>query len=167
MTPELSVDSLTFEVNIYSNKPADMMVPWSRPDQLLWTGQIPRFSYDVSEISNNIEENWFEPVSDSYDPNNHKRTFQYDICLDPNDTLFVPTLGEVYWLEIKEIPGLDNSYTFGWKTTRRDLQYNDAAVWYDSILEWLPLACPTGHAYEGESMDLAFVVTGLSPKDHD
>jgi len=164
VTPVLGVDSLTFEVNIYSNAPADMMVPWSRPDLLLWTGQISRFSYDVSEISNNVKEDWFEPTIDFYDPNNHKRTFQYDICLDPDETLFVPTLGETYWLEIKEIPGLDNSYAFGWKTTKHNLQYNDAAVWYHPILEWLPMTYPTGHEYDGDPLDLAFVVTGLHPK---
>jgi len=167
VTPVLGVDSLTFEINVYSNKPSDMTVPWSRPDQLLWTAQVPRFSYDVTEVRNNIGRGWFEPASSFYDPNNHRRTFQYDICLDPNDTPFVPTLGEIYWLEIEEVPGLDGSYQFGWRTARRDLQYNDAAVRYHPILEWRALGYPMGHEYDGYPLDLAFVVTGVSKKDTD
>jgi hypothetical protein len=165
--PQLGVDSLTFEVNIYADLPADGLIPWSRPGALLWTGDIPRFSYDVTEVNNHLEAGWFEPTGGVYEPDDHQRLYQYDICLDPNDTLFVATLGTVYWLEIREIPGSDNSYTFGWQTTKRDLQYHDAAVWYDSMLGWLPLSYPIGHPDEGEPLDLAFVVTGVSWEDTD
>ena len=159
VTPVLGVDSLTFEVNIYADQPADSLIPWSRPGALLWTGQIARFSYDVTEVSRDVEEDWYEPVGDVYEPDNHMRVYQYDICLDPNDELFFQTYDEVYWLEVKEIRGSDNTYFFGWKTTKQDLRFNDAAVWHHSLLGWLPIAYPTGHAYDGERLDLAFVIT--------
>jgi hypothetical protein len=161
VTPVLGVDSLTFEVNIYANVPADSVIPWSRPGALLWTGPIARFSYDVTEVSRNVEQGWYEPVGDVYEPDNHDRVYQYDICLDPNDELFVQTYDEVYWLEIKEILGSDTSYQFGWKTTKHDLRFNDAAVWHHSVMNWLPIVYPAGHAYDGERLDLAFVITDV------
>jgi len=165
--PKLGSDSLVFEINIYSDKPADSVIQWSRPNQLLWTKQIARFTYDVSEVSNNIMEGWFEPASKFYERGNHKRTYQYNICLDPKDNPFVQRLGNIYWVEIKEIRGQDTSYTFGWKTTRQGLQFNDAAVWRHPTMGWLPMYYPPTHEYENKRMDLAFVVTGEAPDDID
>ncbi len=165
--PEMGIDSLTFDVNIYSDKPADNLIPWSRPGELLWTKHVRRFSYDFSEVTNNIPEGWFEPSSKEYEADNHKRTYQYNICFDPNDKPFVQKRGEIYWIEIKWLPEEDTKYTFGWKTTRSDLQFSDAAVWFHPKMGWQPMAYPDGHKYTGKKMDLSLVVTGEPPEDTD
>ena len=165
--PPMGPDSLTFQVSIYSNKPVSSQTPWSRPDQLLWTKQIERFTYDVSEVTNNIYEGWFDPASKFYERGNHKRTFQYNICFDPEDDLFIQRLGTIYWLEIRLIPEQDAQYAFGWKTTMQHLQYEDAAVWRHPTLGWMPMSYPDGHESEGKRMDLSFVITGEPPEDID
>lgn len=163
--PEWGPSYLDLEVNIYANQPADTLIPWSRPGQLLWTKRV--LNYDVSDITNSLEEGWFEPTSKFYEGGNHKRLVQYNICFDPNENLFQQKLGEVYWLEVKEIPQKDTRYMVGWKTTKQSLQFNDAAVWRHPTLGWLPMTYPEGHEYQGKPMDLAFVVTGGRPKDMD
>ena len=156
--PKRGIDSLKFLVRIYSNKPADNLVPWSRPGELLWSKEIPSYSYDFYEVSNNIPEGWFEPSTKFYEPENHERTYQYSVCFDSDDDLFVQRLGEIYWLEIMELRPKDAKYAFGWKTTRRHLQFNDASVWRHPQLGWLPLEYPQGHQHDGRRMDLSFVV---------
>jgi hypothetical protein len=165
--PTLGLDSLAFEINIYSNKPAPSSTSWNQPDKLLWTKQIQRYRYDVSEITNNIWEGWLEPSTRIYERGNHKRTFQYNICLDEDDDLFSMTLGTTYWIEIKEIPAQDTKYQFGWKTSRRELQTGGNAVWRNAEFGWTPLVYPEGHESAGKAMDLSLVVVGVAQKDTD
>jgi len=51
---------------------------------------------------------------------------------------------------------------WGWKTSLD--HFNDDAVWVDPdppyTWEWNELRYPDGHTYEGESIDLAFVING-------
>ncbi|MBN1766812.1 MAG: hypothetical protein JW860_16280 [Sedimentisphaerales bacterium] len=47
----------------------------------------------------------------------------------------------------------------GWKTSLD--HWNDDAVWNDGmVLDWYELRYPPGHPYMGQSIDLAFVITG-------
>ena len=142
--------------------------PWSRPGTLLWTKQIPRFRYDFSEITNNIWEGWYEPSTRLYERGNHKRTFQYDICLDEDDDLFSMRLGTTYWIEIKEIPAQDTKYQFGWKTTKRSLQWGGNAVWRHPQQGWLSMVYPETHESYGKPMDLSLVIVGATaPEEKD
>jgi len=165
--PTFSVDSLAFVVNIYSNKPADIQTPWSRPGTLLWTREIPPYSYDFHDISGLVKKGWFDPASKLYLPANHKRLFQYDICFDEDGKLFVQTAGTTYWLEIKQKHEQSATYAFGWATTQQRLQYADKAVWLHPTSGWLPMSYPDGHDYEGQPLDLAFVITGSDAPDTD
>ena len=114
--PAKGVDSLRFEINIYSNQPADNLIPWSRPGQLLWNWQVAPYSYDFKQVAYNDPEGWFDPASKFYEPENHKRAYQYSICFEGEQEPFVQKLGTTYWLEIKEVPSEDTSYVFVWKT---------------------------------------------------
>jgi hypothetical protein len=165
--PDYGIDSLAFVVNIYSNKPADTLTPWSRPGTLLWTKEIVPYSYDFHDVSGTIKKGWFDPTSHLYLPENEKRVFQYDICFEETDKLFEQRLGTIYWLEIQQKHEEDAPYTFGWETTQSRLQYNDKAVWKHPTLGWLAMAYPDGHEYEGKPLDLAFVITGPDVPDTD
>lgn len=157
--PRAMPDSLIFEINIYSNKPADHLTSWSRPDKLLWTRQIPAFRYDVREVTNRIDKGWFEPTTMFYEHGSHERTFQYNICLDDDDDdLFVMRRGTTYWIEIKEIPQLNAIHQLGWRTTRRHLRFGGNATWRHPKSGWLPIVYPPSHPSAGEPLDLAFVI---------
>ncbi len=158
--PTGSVDSMRFEINVYSNKPADVAIPWSRPDKLLWTRDILPYSYDFHEISNRIPEGWYEPNTALYERGNHERAWQYDICLEEDDDLFVMTLGTTYWIEIKEVRREDTKSALGWKTTKSPLQFGGNAVWLDPQRGWVPMVYPETHESYRKPMDLAFVIVG-------
>ena len=165
--PTLGLNSLAFEINIYSNKASTSTTTWSQPNKLLWTRQIPQFRYDVSEVTNNIKEGWLEPSTRLYESANHKRTFQYNICLDDEDDLFSMTLGTTYWIEVKVTSAMDAKCRFGWKTTKRSLQTGGNAVWRNSLYSWTPLKYPEGHESYGKAMDMSLVVVGTALKDYD
>ncbi len=165
--PTLGVDSLEFEVNIYANKAATSSTSWDKPGDLLWTGHVEPFRYDVSEVTSNIKEGWYEPTTRFFEAENHKRVYQYNICFDEDDELFSMRLGTTYWVEIAEIPSDDTRYQFGWKTTKRDLQTGANAVWYSSTLGWRAMVYPDGHTSAGKPMDLSLVVVGVAQKDVD
>jgi hypothetical protein len=165
--PPFGIDSLAFVVSIYSNKPADTQTPWSRPGALLWTMEIPPYSYDFHDVSGSIKRGWFDPTTKLYLPQNDKRLFQYDICFEETDKLFVQKQGTTYWLEIQQKPEENAKYTFGWETTQQRMQYADKAVWLHPKYGWLTMSYPDGHENEGKALDLAFVITGPDVPDTD
>lgn len=158
--PTKSVNGLTWEISIYANRPADAIVPWSRPGALLWKTQVVPYSYDFSEISNNVWAAWYDPNTGFYEAGNNNRTWQYDICLDEDDELFETTRGTTYWIEIRDFPDKDARYAIGWKATMRMLQYEDSAVWLDPDLGWQPIVYPEAHVSYRNPIDLSFVVVG-------
>lgn len=155
-----TVDGLTFEICVYSNEPADSTTPWSRPGKLLWKTEVPRYTYDIHEISNNIWATWYDPNALIWEAGDHNRTWQYDICLDDEDELFEMTRGTTYWIEIRDFPDKEAVYSIGWKATLQMRQYGDNAVWFDPDLGWQPLVYPEDHVFYRDPLDLAFVVVG-------
>ncbi len=159
--PVYGVDSLKFKVSIYSNLPPDDKVEWSRPGQLLWSKEILPYTYDVRQVTGFDRQGWLDPASKFYEPSNHRKSFQYNICLRENDKeLFTQRRGTIYWIEIKELAEQDAAYVFGWKPTERRLQFHDSAVWRHPSLGWLPISYPDGHEYKGSPLDLSLVITG-------
>ncbi len=167
--PSTGVNRPALEINIYSNLPPDKITAWSRPDRLLWTRQITMYDYDFKE-DGGVWQAWYEPNTGFYESAEHKRAWQYNICLDAEEgELFEMALGTIYWLEIRMLPEKDEDerYALGWKTTRQVLQFEDNAVWYDAKLGWLPMTYPEGNALYPYPLDLAFVVVGTSQADMD
>lgn len=158
--PALGVDSLRFVVSIYSDRPADNLISWSQPGELLWTTEIAPYTYDVRQTAGNLSQGWFDPVGKAYEPGNHHNVYQYNICFDNTDDLFVQRRGAIYWLEIKEIPSHDSKHVFGWSTTEQGLQFHDNAVWRHPSFGWLPISYPDTHPNGGKPLDLSFVITG-------
>jgi len=163
--PENGPDSLTFELRIYSDIPAEKD-RWSRPGALLWKGKFEPGQYSARLVHNGPE-GWYDLVTNEFVPNNHRLAFQYNFCIDEEP--FVQEEGTVYWLAVRELPVTD-SYVFGWKTTTRRLRWNDDAVYFNfDDLSWLELTYPKEHKYAGETLDLSFVLTngGESPPEGD
>ena len=147
------LNSLAFEINIYSNKPATSSIPWSRPDQAALDPADPaiplRRQRDHQQHQGRLARAEHPGLSRR---DNHKRTFQYNICLDEEDDLFSMTLGTTYWIEIVEIPAHDTKYQFGWKTTKRSLQTGGNAVWRQCrVSAGPPMIYPEGHASSGKA----------------
>jgi len=164
--------SLTFRITLYSDIPAaDSSTGYSMPGEPLRNWTFGPCDYVVRQVADDRIEDWYDPATEQYFPANHQKAFQYNICIN-EDEAFEQKAGTIYWLEIKDIivddPGVDPTYTFGWKTTQvqpNDLRWNDDAVWWnpDIAVGWTPLKYPHGHPYaelENPTLDLAFVITG-------
>ena len=119
--PQNGADSLTFEISIYSDIPAqgDIM---SRPGDILWTHTFGPGEYSIEIVYEGLE-GWYEIRRDRYYPYNNWNLYQYNFCIEDNP--FIQEEGTVYWLVIDEIEPDDPysaGYKFGWKTTIRDNQ---------------------------------------------
>ena len=82
--------------------------------------------------------------------------YQFNFII-PQNQAFSQTSGTTYWLGM----GLSGGFydEFGWKTSTD--HWNDNAVYFNnSINFWYDLHYFSGHPYAGQSMDLAFVLTG-------
>ncbi len=153
--PPNGPDSLTFKISIYSDIPAIGDLP-SKPGDLLWTQTFVPGEYSAERIHVGLSD-WYDGVYGSYSRQNHRYTFQYNFCID--DDPFIQEEGTIYWLVVDEVGQGD--YEFGWKTTTRDLRWNDDAVLrLNANFPWVELIYPNVHEYKGESLDLAFVITG-------
>jgi hypothetical protein len=155
--PASGPDSLSLELSIHDDIPVSPTNPWSKPGNTLWTMPFSPGQYSVKEITNTVSEGWYEPIFNTYIPDNHKRVFQYNFEIDIDDA-FEQQETLIYWLVITDMTTF-GGYTFGWKTTESSLQYRDMAT-YTGAFGWAPLEYPDGHVYEGQPMDLAFVITG-------
>ena len=159
--------SLAFQVTIYSDIPATAD-RHSMPGEPLWTHIVEPCTYSVRRMEDGPED-WYDPVTGLYIPNNHQQAYQYNICIN-NDEAFHQEEGTIYWLEIKDIivaPGFEPEYTFGWKTTNLDLGWNDDAVYRSATGGWAELIYPDGHRYHPASLNLAFVITGEADPEPD
>ena len=157
--PENGVCDLTFQISIYDNVPADGSIPWSRPGEQLWTQQFDPGQYSARMVADDKVEDWYDPVTGVYLPDNHLKAFQYNFLIEEEP--FNQKEGTIYWLEIKHIlpPTHDPDYTFGWKTSLNHWE-DDSVYWKDNQpAEWTPMVYPDGHNFVGTTIDLAFVIT--------
>ena len=117
--------AMTFTLTIYSDAPAANN-SWSRPDQRLWTRVFQPGTYTVRLVHEGPE-GWFDPVTNTYQPANHWKAYQYNFCIDSD--AFVQQEGTIYWLAI-DVQGPANAIArLGWKTTSIENRWNDDAVY--------------------------------------
>jgi len=155
LLPKEGPEALTLELSIYSDIPADDRT-WSRPGGLLWSQTFEPGRYTVREIHDGPED-WYDPIAESYLPDNHRKAYQYNFCVE--DDPFVQEERTVYWLAVK-VPSPSVNYHFGWKTTSRRWCWNDRAVYLpDGQATWLPMDYPRQHRYAETPLGLAFVIT--------
>jgi hypothetical protein len=116
------------------------------------------------------------PPEQFFDPNTNqilgtdRQIWQYNFVDIPDP--FIQEEGKIYWLDVQALVPDTSPFLFGWKTTNpqdpRTPHFLDDAVFADTpgfgapaILPYRELRYPAGHAYAGQSIDLAFVITGV------
>jgi hypothetical protein len=176
-----------FNLVIYENMPADPCYPFSRPGQVLWHAYMAPVAERV--YAQNLNEAFYDPNPNlivGWDT----QAWQFNFMIDPCEA-FVQEQGEIYWLgvhhtydlnhdnvvNLADLLMLKNAWPgcFGWKTSGVE-QFEDNAVWTEAGTFgatppyvapegeiWAPLFYPDGHAYEMQSIDLAFVINGPDP----
>jgi hypothetical protein len=141
---------------------------YSRPGELLWMHRFYPGEFTVQHHADVASHGWLEPP-DYLLTNEHFTCWQYTFLIDPAEAFFqegTPEEPVVYWLDAQAYP-LEVGAHFGWKTSVS--HWNDDAV-YGWGAEpyagpWGELRYPEGHAYEGQSMDLAFAINqGAAPR---
>ncbi len=157
-------------LSIHDDVPADATNPYSHPGALLWERDIPALDPKVKFVGYDTGgQSWYDP-SQGYVPANHIAMFRCDI--DSIAQPFIQEEGHIYWLDVSmAADGL-----VGWKTADLSaypapytgIHFQDDAVWAPSRLvppplPWQELTWPIGLPNGGQSIDLAFVITRMSP----
>ncbi|MBN1796579.1 MAG: hypothetical protein JW804_07895 [Sedimentisphaerales bacterium] len=164
-------------LSIHSDDPVgpggtDPQNTYSKPDLLLW--EMDFFDNDFNEtlyyeLPDPDHEWWWDIQNQIVFPTGDTQVWKYDIYIDPCEA-FVQEGTEaepiVYWLDIYVEttggPQESDPGKFGWKTSEE--HWNDDAVHASNFsppYAWQELRYPVGvgHPYEGDSVDMAFVIT--------
>ena len=149
--------------------PTGLVLDHSTPGEEIWSFEFDPSSgvgFRVVPVDIGIQ-GWYDPNTGEYNPDDHAGMWQVNIWLDqllPICDLFLQEEGSIYWLDVQvDVFCAAAAVDFGWKTAL-DV-WNDDAVWSD----WEPgLPKPEGDQWvelldplTGESLDLAFVLTGI------
>lgn len=152
---------------IYDNVPADPAIPddYSRPGKQRWEA----FFYDPCEFQvihwDVGQQGWFDPLWQEATPGDHDHIYQVNVpdTSAAGDDPFIQTEGEIYWLQLsvgaEDLEG--NPVELGWKTSLTHFM-DDATYFYtEGPHEGLPDGLNESRELiiEGESRDLAFVIT--------
>jgi hypothetical protein len=100
---------------------------------------------------------WYDPATGDSAEADHTAISLLNFFIEPEDA-YRQTQGEYYWLEVSLSLAEGATEQVGWSTTRDT--YADGAVWWDDgAASWQRLSYPSGHPWDGQTMDLAFVIT--------
>ncbi len=153
--------NVSFTLSIHADIPGDTPggPGYSRPGELLWEETFEPDQFAV-RLYHDGPEGWYNPNTGIYTKTN--QVWQYNFLIDQKDAFWQEGTDQeplVYWLDVSaNLLRKDETARFGWRTSEE--HWNDAAVWSDSHQgPWNELLYPIGHPYEGESIDLAFVIT--------
>ncbi len=156
--------NVVFTLSFHADIP-DSMSPngYSMPGDVLWIQTFGPGEFDARVWQSDIEEGWMNPPEDYFFPADWT-CWQYNFFIDSalafrqTGTENVPV---VYWLDVQAFPG-DPMASLGWKTTLD--HWNDDAAWgvgqEPYFGPWGELIYPPNHEMFGQSIDLAFVITG-------
>jgi hypothetical protein len=155
-----------FILHIYPDIPATASpTGYSMPDLLneLWSSPI-RPADSVRVYARNLQEGFYDPNLDEV-IGGDTECLQYNFFFD-EATAFVQEKDRIYWLGIDAFYEEPDLWLWGWKTTNPEEtdHFNDDAVFIDilpdgTVVVPQELRYPMGHPFEGQSMDLAFVIT--------
>jgi hypothetical protein len=160
--PAQSPMAVDFVLSIHADIPASENPDgYSIPGEMLWEWAFPAYSFIAVPWAENIEEGWLDPPGQYSFPADWT-CWEYIFHVDPEVAFHqvgLPDSAVVYWLDVQAMPHDPLAY-FGWKTSLQ--HWNDDAVWgagpepYPG--PWGELRYPVGHTFEGQSIDLAFML---------
>jgi hypothetical protein len=153
-----------FRLNIFADIPAsESPTGYSMPGNLLWQSPI-RSADQIRIYARDLEEGFYDPNLDEI-IGNDTECLQYNFFFE-EDQAFRQERDTIYWLGVDAFYEEPELWLWGWKTTNPDQtqHFNDDAVFIDilpdgTVLTPKELRYPVGHPFEGQSMDLAFVIT--------
>jgi hypothetical protein len=166
--PVDDANNVIFTLSIHDDIPKGAAADYSMPGDVLWWRQFHPGEFNSSIWAAQLDEGWYSPCTDFYEPGVDTVCWKYDFYIDPAEafqqegTLANPV---VYWLDVQAEPQVTDPWVrFGWKTSMD--HWNDDGVWstgYEPYPDpWNELRYPIGHPYETQSIDLAFEITGES-----
>ena len=155
--------AVDFTLSLHGDIP-DSISPtgYSMPADPLWLYHVPAADFIAEVWRDSIQEGWLWPDGGGYIfPADtvcwvYKFLIPWDMAFEQIGTEEEPI---VYWLDVQAVPH-DMDAWFGWKSSWQ--HWNDDAVWGEGVEPyfgpWNELIYPSGHRYEGASMDLAFLI---------
>lgn len=148
-------------ISIFSD---DKSGQYSKPGNALWSAFLSPTQFTSRIYDDPSPQGWLSPYPPPGEnlPINHFITWQYNIT--EIDNPFIQQQGNIYWLAI-QVSLIDPLSEWGWKTSMSP-HFEDDAVWAFESYEgtsyfwtgWNELYDP----YNGQSLDLAFVITTTS-----
>jgi hypothetical protein len=153
----------TFRLTLMADVPASGQGTYSHPGPVLWERYFSPGNY-VSRVYagglGSLDEYFYDPVTGAVDwPGDHT-VWQYNFTNFAQPFMQQGTLQNpvVYWLGVDAVVPTNNM-EFGWKTSLQ--HWNDDATWQTDEMNpaWGELTYFPGHLLEGQSMDMAFVIT--------
>jgi hypothetical protein len=156
---DLSQQIFNIHVSIHGNFPGP---PFDRPGALLWQRDYSVDQVTITQLITDFQD-WYDPNTGQWLQDDHQKIFRCDI--EFIDGPFYQKRGHIYWLDVT----IDAEAPLGWKTSDYRLypppytggHYLADGVWADDPASglWQELVYFYG-PYEGQSMDLSFVITG-------
>lgn len=143
----------------------DRTGPYSKPGPEVWSAVFLPGQYSFRPYGPPTTEQFFDPNLNQF-IGLDTQVWQYNFVNIQNP--FIQEQGTIYWLDVQAMDP-DPMVLFGWKTTNplETPHFEDDAVFGDTVEfngallppGWEELKYPIGHPFEGQSMDLAFVIT--------
>jgi hypothetical protein len=167
LNPQIPLDAqiVNIHVSIHEDVPVGPNNPFSHPGQLLW-----QRDYNVGQVQIRPDgagpQFWYDPATGLLIPNDHNNIYQCNITQISNP--FYQKKGHIYWLDVTITT---QGGELGWKSSDQNLypppytgnHFQDDATWRpSSTANWQDIRYPAGPK-QGQSMDMAFVITGSRP----
>ncbi|MFH1313054.1 MAG: GEVED domain-containing protein [Candidatus Eisenbacteria bacterium] len=152
--------AVTFTLSIHEDIPESVSsTGFSMPGDTLWIHEFRPGDFVAYIWKDGLFEGWMEPPDIWVFPGDFT-CWLYRFVV-PGDSAFLQTGTEddsiTYWLDVQAVSE-DPFSRWGWKTSVD--HWNDDAVWATGMEPhpgpWEELIYPPGHAYVGQSIDLAF-----------
>ncbi|MDH7602621.1 MAG: GEVED domain-containing protein, partial [Armatimonadota bacterium] len=158
--------AVKFRLSIHKDIPAGPQ-NYSMPGEVLWWREFGPEEFTWQWAGVDMVEGWMDPPQGYIFPGDHN-CIRYDFRI--TEKPFIqrgnPDQPVVYWLNVQAQP-LNSDTRIGWKTSVK--HWNDDAVWglgaEPYLGPWQELRYPPRHELQGQSIDLAFAITGKAQQN--
>ena len=168
--PNDGAGNVEFTLSLHADVPdPDGTGPlYSQPGAVLWFRNFVPGQFTVQNYQGGINEGWMVPPQQYLFPGDHT-CWMYRFQIPASEAFCQkgsPQSPIVYWLDVQARPLAGPTLAqFGWKTSTQ--HWNDDAVWGQGVEPypgpWNELTYPPEHQLAGQSIDLAFAVSGDEP----